>query len=435
MTLPFLPRDINILRAALGESAGPTREAFIAAFECTMRAVQFTGMVDLPGQYTPKKAYECLVNSNWMDTPNLLQLQALLLLLLESTNRGALVIHGGHGNSPWQYLAEAVNKGKAIDQFNLSFLPPPTEPDTHYTISRSIVLSMTILDAFLALGSKKQGSAMEPSLVTIWDQDMSIVGQRCYKLARMARILSRLAHTRITDSRDDYDLHRPTRVTGSMSKPLRLMPEDTDVILRLKTTDIDLLQAQEIPDDPVLQMAFWYTRAQIEVTYYPLAVASNLFHPIRRIVEHLSQEALSGHSSSPITYHFSALAAHLLIQLCDFANTKDEATSLLEALDDALQSLISPQDSQSFDAGIRDVVSRKRAQLLGSNTSPTMGLEHLANAAVGTDNVGSADAALQAAAEAAAKAAQAMHMSTGVSFDGGLLSQDGYLTGLLVHGA
>jgi hypothetical protein len=44
------------------------------------------------------------------------------------------------------------------------------------------------------------------------------------------------------------------------------------------------------------------------------------------------------------------------------------------------------------------------------------------------------DSALQAAAEAAAQAAQ-LHMSSFKNFDGASLSQDGYLTALLVQGA
>jgi hypothetical protein len=43
------------------------------------------------------------------------------------------------------------------------------------------------------------------------------------------------------------------------------------------------------------------------------------------------------------------------------------------------------------------------------------------------------DSALQAAAEAAAQAAQ-LHMSSFKNFDGASLSQDGYLTALLVQG-
>jgi hypothetical protein len=444
MTLPFLPRDPGILRAALGESSVPTKDAFIAAFECTMHGTQLSPLSELTNQVSPKRAYELFVNSNWMDSPNLLQVQALLLLLMESSNRGNVVIHGGNGNTPWQFLNEAVSKGKSIDLFTYALYPPAGEPDSFYMVSRSIVLTMSILDAFLSLANKKLGSALQPCLVTIYEGDMAIVGQRTCMLARMARILSGLTQIRITDSpdaRDDHDLHRPNRVIGSSSKLIRIKPEDTDVILRLKQQDQDLLLNHNIPNDPVLQMAFWYTRAQIEVTYYPLATASGIIFPIRRIVDLLQDELNHSMSTSPnpLSYHFAGFAAHLLLQLTDFANTKDEASNLLEVLDTNLAAQVPIQDTTSFIAGIRNVVQRKREGLL-MGTSPTMGLEHLANAAVGNADTGSGsgsggqDSALQAAAEAAAQAAQ-LHMSSFKNFDGASLSQDGYLTALLVQGS
>lgn len=413
MTLPFLPREYHVLRSTVGNAAEPTRQAFQGAFDCTMKSVQYIGNPVALLACTPKRAYELVVNSNWMDAHNLVQVQSLLLLLLESSNRGSQVIHGGHGNSPWQYLNEAATKFKDVDQFSAASGPPPANPGKYYLISRAVILSMIILDAFLALGNKKQGSSMDPALMTVWEQDLGIVGQRCYKLARLARILSRLAHTKVIDSQDDYGLHRPTRITGSASKALRIRPGDIDIIQRLKDTDMDLLQSHEIPDDPVLAMAFWYTRIQIEITYYPLAKACHILYPLRRIIEQLGHAR--GFFSSPITHHFSGLAAHLLIQLCTFTDTKDEASKLSILLSNTLHGLVNPRDTQSFDAGIRDVIAHKRASTFSEPSSA--GLQHLAHVAVGSHARSNDEANDQ--------------MSANTSFSGSRLSQDGYLIGLL----
>lgn len=414
MTLPFLPSEYHVLSSTVGISAEPTRDAFQSAFDSTMKAIQCTGNLTPTSTSTPKRAYELLVNSNWLDAPNLLQVQTLLLLLLESSNRGSQVIYGGHGNSPWQYLAEALAKSRDVDHFSAALGPPPARPDKHYLMFRASILSMIILDAFLALANKRQGSSMDHTLTAVWDQDLSIVDQRCYKLARLARILSRLAHTKITDSQNDFELHRPTRITGSTSKALRIRPEQTDIILRLKASDLDLLQAHEIPDDPVLTMAFWYTRVQIEITYYPLAKAENILYPLRRIVEQLGNAC--GSFSSPITHHFSGLAAHLLIQLCTFADTKKEASALLMQLSDVLQVLATPEDTQSFSAGIRAIIARQRASMFGA---PTVGLDQLANAAAGSHGGSNNVARVQ--------------KTSITSFDGSELNQDGYLVGLFLQ--
>lgn len=410
MTLPFLPREYHVLRSTVGNAAEPTKEAFQGAFACTMKSIQYTGNPASLLAYTPKRAYELFVNSNWMDTHNLVQMQSLLLLLLESSNRGSQVIHGGHGNSPWQYLDEAISKSKDVDQFSAALGLPPANPDKDYLISRAVVLSLIILDAFLALGDKKQGSSMDPTRTTVWEQDLGIVGQRCYKLARLARILSRLACTKIIDSQDDCELHRPTRVAGRASKVLCIRPGDVDVIERLKDADMELLQSHEIPDDPVLAMAFWYSRIQIEITYYPLAKANHILYPLRRIIEQLGNAR-----GCPITHHFSGLAAHLLIQLCTFTDTRGEAKKLLILLSNTLQDLVNSEDTQSFDAGIRDVVARKRAAI--SSEPSSAGLQHLADVAAGSRGTSSGESN--------------DHISASKSFNGSRLSQDGYLMGLL----
>lgn len=126
-------------------------------------------------------------------------------------------------HSPWQYLNEIISKGKDVDQFSAALGPPPANPDKDYLISRTVVLSLLILDAFLALGNKRQCSSIDPTLITVWEQDLGIVGQRCYKLARLVRILSRLVYTEFIDSQDDCELHQPTRVTGSALKVLRIL--------------------------------------------------------------------------------------------------------------------------------------------------------------------------------------------------------------------
>jgi hypothetical protein len=182
--------------------------------------------------------------------------------------------------------------------------------------------------------------------------------------------------------------------------------------------------------DSVVQLAYWYMSLVLENTFWPIASADVLLDRISHIitgVERLDSVHL-------LMHHFTGFAAHILLQLADYADTKDQALSLLERLDDFMQLNISTGDAHSFDAVIRDIVHSKRTELRpAAATSPTMGLEHLANAAVNTSGNESAinpeDGGVAAAAEAAAKAAQ-LHMGAR-EFKGEYLSQEGYLAGLL----
>jgi hypothetical protein len=208
--------------------------------------------------------------------------------------------------------------------------------------------------------------------------------------------------------------------------------------------------------DTLLSLAFWYVWGHIELHFWPIMEPKNLFYCLRRIIDLLNSPQQS--MVTPFTHHFTGFAAHVLHQLCDFEDTRDATSTLLDALDDTLSHLIPQSDTVSYDAVIRDTVSQKRASLpaakSASATSPAMGLEHLANAAVNSTsnaNAGASravadtveeparptppvnDSGIAAAAEAAAKAAQ-LHMGSAhklKTFDPEQISQEGYLWALL----
>jgi hypothetical protein len=195
--------------------------------------------------------------------------------------------------------------------------------------------------------------------------------------------------------------------------------------------------------DPLLGLAFWYVWGHMELHFWPLMESSNLLYAVKRIIDLLGSEQLS--PINPFTHHFSGFAAHILFQLAEFSDTREQALIHLENLDAILNHLIPHSDNQSFDAAVRDAVSRKRAQMIdsGMDTSPSMGLEHLANAAVNSSSNGDReepppanDGGVAAAAEAAAKAVQ-LHMGSAAAsaanktFEPDLVSQEGYLYALL----
>jgi hypothetical protein len=209
--------------------------------------------------------------------------------------------------------------------------------------------------------------------------------------------------------------------------------DDTDRLRSERFTAITTMEdfkdaATEI-NDPILAMAYLYWLGQIELHFYPIANIKELMHVSKRLVQFLSETTMV----NPLTHHFAGFAAHTLFQLAEFIDTRDEALKHIENLEQVLTNLVPHSDSQSFEAAIRDTVVRKRAVLLqNGDTSPTMGLEHLANAAVSTtsnDPGPASDGGVAAAAEAAAKAAQ-LHMGAQVA-KGQLLSRDGYLVGFL----
>jgi hypothetical protein len=202
--------------------------------------------------------------------------------------------------------------------------------------------------------------------------------------------------------------------------------------------------------DHIVSMCFWYCNIILDLHFYPLLEPTRLLYACRRTADLISQLPVT----NPLLHHFAGLTAHVIIQLADFTETRAESLAILEALDNALHTLTPVHtDQQSCDALVRDAVSRKRSTLVvavaaaaaaadaASSTSPSMGLEHLANAAVGSDNatVDAGDGGVAAAAEAAAKAAMGMGVSAAAAaaaatatkdWDPLLMSREGYLLAL-----
>lgn len=447
MTLPLLPRDANYVRTALVESPQSTQEALLTIFHTTMNASLYSGVSNSDADEAMKQAWQAYRHTHWMDQSNLVQLQTLLFLVLESSNRGSLVINGGHGSSPWDYLNQAVAKCKTITSLSFAYAPwfPDGENNMPYRTARSALFSVLILNSFMAFSNKRQGSALGKTFLTIVDRDVDIVGQRTYRLARMSHILQRVAAIRITNPESDSLLPAPLRNGSDPPKQIKISHTDIDLLEHLKEADVALLQVYLPPADPILQLAFWYTRLAIETSYYPLATSKSLLYPSRKIVEFLLQLSRSGTLAniSPLVHHFAGLVTHVLLQLCEFGDTRDEANQHLEVLESALLRLVPAYDAVSFEAGIRDVVVRRQAALMGE--SKTAGLRYVdhkgasdggfgiksdaGNGGVGDREESSSEDTLQAAAEAAARAAQAMASS----FRGAMLSREGYLTALLVH--
>jgi hypothetical protein len=248
----------------------------------------------------------------------------------------------------------------------------------------------------------------------------------------LARILQRLNNVRIDEDGADSGLQLPPRNGIDRSKRIHLTSDNINIIANFKEMTLDALVAYLPLSDPVLQMAFWYTRLQIEVHYFPLAVAKSLIYPCKKIVGFLAQQAGIGWlaSTCPLTFHFSGLTAHVIIQLYAFSDTRAEAMQMLESLENSLQVIVPASDAHSFDAGVRDAVARQRA-LIAAQSLPGQSPSHYNSTTTGPQVNGTSNDALQAASEAAAKAAKEQ-MNV---FQGHQLSREGYLTSLLVHDA
>lgn len=206
--------------------------------------------------------------------------------------------------------------------------------------------------------------------------------------------------------------------------------------------------------NPMLPLMLFYVRIQLELRLWPLAEANNLLRPAEFMAQRLAQLE----APNPLTYHFAAQAAHVLLQLAEFSDTRAEAEGLLDLLEEGINAYLPAADTTSFDALVRDVLQRRRtggataasAAAAATAAAAAAGLEHLANAAVADNDDDTAMAegepvttaaaedggvAVAAAAEAAAAAAKAAQAQMGSvrEFKGELMDREGYITALMAY--
>ena len=423
--LPFMLADSEELNQLLSQGPSASARAFIQAFELCMNGTQYTGQHSSNIQQFSRHVYDIYNNCKWEDPTNILQLYTALLLVVESINRGTTTYLSRAGQDPWMYFRELVSVAITSNVF-YEAMQASTQDEHGY---RRLALCMSVLDTFLAFANRKEGFAIVGCDWATYTrpEDQAAYGRKLFELNRITRVIRKLQEVQVREPGDTVVEPDAQAPLVANAKPIvKISPQDTAMIIAFKNSQTELLQSIQLTcnynDDPVIGMSVWYARILIELHYWPQTTASALLYSLRRLIETFQACA----TPSLWTAHFAGLAGHTLMQLVDFSDTKDEALPLLDALAEHLAALVPPADADSFDAGLRAALDRKRAGLRAA------ALEHLAAVAVGKSGV--EDGAGPSAAEAAATAAAAAARAAGggaAEFSGARMSREGYFAALL----
>ena len=211
----------------------------------------------------------------------------------------------------------------------------------------------------------------------------------------------------------------------------------------------------------VVQMAYWHTRLLV-VRLHPSSSPQDLILPAQRVATLLNQ---AGNASfSPLSQHFAVLASVTLVELVALPETREDAIQGIEELGSALASLKSEASTtgaagNGFEDGwcssVLELLAKRKAQTSTDGQGPSLGLQHLADAAVGersgedgtagvngaasaptTAAMQSTSSATVSAAAAAAAAATAVAVQQRMQeFDSMALARQGYLTAFIKESA
>lgn len=378
-TFPLLPNNKNRLRQRLAECPASLREAFLVALDCLMRTFPTTSLPPNANYAQAlKKAAELIAKypfdnpSTHTNATNLVYLQTLLLMALESDNHGPATIRGQAGPSRAEWLGRAAG---VAGQLEINVIRTTSQSimqgdrDSEERLARRVWWVLFILDRWHASSTADLLKLPENSVVLL-PEDQMLLGESTYHLARLSFIIGHLAAILTTTKTPSTDVMAPSNPASSL---------------------LGLTLAGEIDRFRESVESVWGSLNLVHLSYHH----SHLL--IKRLNPNTEPTELVGHAVkvatvlnsprtpvTPLNHHFGALAAMTLCELCDVTKTRAEALKGLEHLAAALgegRGLAGKQKSEGWDGAIREMVVGKRERMLGTNGAGALG--RLADAAAG----------------------------------------------------
>jgi hypothetical protein len=403
-TFPLLPNNKNRLRQRLGECPASLREAFLAALDCYMRTFPTTTLPPNIGYpQALKRAAELLAKypfdnpSTHTNATNLVYLQTLLIMALESDNHGPATIRGQAGPSRAEWLGRAAG---VAGQIQINTIPAPSQSvmegdrDSEDRLARRVWWVLFILDRWHASSTADLLKLPENSLVLL-PEDQILLGESTYHLARLSFIIGHLASILTTTKTPSTDVMAPSNPASAL---------------------LGLTLAGEIDRFRESVESVWGTLNLVHLSYHHCHLLIKRLSPTTEpleLIEHAVKVATVLNSRltpvTPLNHHFGALAAMTLCELCDVPTTRAEALRGLDQMVECLgegRGLAGKQESEGWDGAIRELVQKKKERMLAQGDAD--GLQGLADAAVGEAHAGNGS----------------------VNFDPTMLTRYGYLTAL-----
>jgi hypothetical protein len=376
-TFPLLPKSKNRLRQRLGMCPASLREAFLVALDCLMRTFPTTTLPPNAGYpQVLKRAAELLAKypfdnpGSHTNASNLLYLQTLLLMALESDNHGPATIRGQAGPSRAEWLGRAAGVAgqleiNAMKSTNHSIMEG--DHDSEERLARRVWWVLFILDRWHASSTADLLKLPENSVVLL-PEDQILLGDSTFHLARLSFIIGHLAAILTTTKTPSTDVMAPSNPASSL---------------------LNLTLAGEIDRFRESVESVWGSLNLVHLSYHHCHLLIKRLNPTTEpseLVGHAVKVATVLNSRltpvTPLNHHFGALAAMTLCELCDVAETRAEATRGLDQMIECLgegRGLAGRIESEGWDGAVRELVKVKRERMMQHNG----GLQHLADAAVG----------------------------------------------------
>lgn len=313
--------------------------------------------------YAPmmKRAAELLASypfenpSSHTTSTNLVYLQTLLLMALESDNHGPATIRGQAGPSRSEWLGRAAG---VAGQLEINLARPRErfategDPDSEERLSRRVWWVLFILDRWHASSTADLLKLPENSVVLL-PEDQILLGESTYHLARLSFIIGHLAAILTTTKTPETNVMAPSNPASAL---------------------LGLTLAGEIDRFRESVESVWGSLNLVHLCYHHSHLLIKRLNPTTEpteLIGHaLKVATVLNQRQTPITplnHHFAALSAMTLCELVDVDKTRSEALRGMEQMSEALgmgRGLAGHEHSTGWDSAIRGLILKKKARLV-----------------------------------------------------------------------
>ncbi|KAL9087590.1 MAG: hypothetical protein Q9159_003540 [Coniocarpon cinnabarinum] len=355
-TFPLLPHSKFRLKSRLMQCPPTLREAFLVALDTVMRDSPVSKLESLDTSSGARKAAALIAASQFEDTSNrtmtanLVHIQTMILMALESDHHGPANMMGQVGPPRSEWLGRAV--GMAIS-LNLNSLNAQDrfgegDPDADDKLGRRVWWILFILDRWHAASTSQLLQVPENS-ASLVIEDQTLLGDSAYHLVRLSYILG--------------------HISAVLQQPLTLMSREsaaasiiTTIILGELDRFRESVESVLLGAPNLLHLSYWHVRLMV-LRLSPSTSAAELLTPATRMARFLNS---TNTPLTPLNHHFAALASMTLVELADFEATREESMRGIEEILEAhsgKRGFEGRENSTGWDGAIRELLVKRKANL------------------------------------------------------------------------
>ncbi|XEV04193.1 hypothetical protein FSHL1_009480 [Fusarium sambucinum] len=270
--------------------------------------------------------------------------QSLLLLVIDADMRSLPIL-------PF-LLTRAIALASSIRLWRYTPMESLVEPDSDDALSVQLWWSLILMDRWYAIGTGKLLLIPDRSVVAPPGLE-NILGEVCFYLVRLSKLLSRLWHA-----------------ISTLQPGASTTEENTAQILSdyIENYREDLPAHIEPASHPMVHMAYWHCRLLV-ILLTPGATPSETMWATKELINLLSA---NDYLRSPLVNHFVALVSMSLAKLIKLDRSREEATQLIKDIID--------KPATVWD-GVREKLTDKLRPASSVEATASQGLQHLADLA------------------------------------------------------